>query len=600
MKRAAYSKMTIRIPFRKIILIFIIILWTIWAFTYFSTSIKDIDIGGSSKTLFIPLPGVKVTSDANFDISLVESTFDNKREFSDKCTPCTFTFKNLKDNIPHVPQAKKIFINGKHLHTNEEHLDPFVFWAIMILIAVLVIAGGILAGLTIGLMSLDPTNLSILIKTGDPMQKYYASTIEPIRKQGHLLLVTLLLSNVIINESLPVLMHSIHLDGFEAILTSTALIVVFGEIIPQALCARYGLRIGALFAPALKILISLLWIISYPIASFLDWILGHSHGLVYKRAEFRELIALHGESHKGTLTNDEVSIVSSVLQLRDKTCLKIMTPIDDVFMLPSSAKLDQTTFDHVLESGHSRIPIYQENRENIIGVVLVKQLIVLDPIKESSLSDQKIRELPIVLSSTPLFELLRFFQTGGSHMAIVVEDRVHTEKPVFRDFKIVSDEINQQINQQDLEKGSGNKQFRFSQSIMKKSDEATFIGIVTLEDVLEELLGAEIIDETDVYANISNKVRVPRNGDENQVVLTYRAESLKSSDSSKITDGNNSVNAQQLPTAYLNNYSSQSTVFTEVVNQLGGNRGFNQADEISLLSEDGGQLIWSKTENAIP
>jgi metal transporter CNNM len=64
-----------------------------------------------------------------------------------------------------------------------------------------------------------------------------------------LLLVTLLLANVIVNETLPIVMDDVlGGGGITAVLASTALIVVFGEIIPQSVCSRYGLAVGAFFA----------------------------------------------------------------------------------------------------------------------------------------------------------------------------------------------------------------------------------------------------------------------------------------------------------------------------------------------------------------
>lgn len=97
-------------------------------------------------------------------------------------------------------------------------------------------------------MSLDETNLEILIKSGTPQQKTWALRILPIRKNGHLLLVTMMLANTLTNMSLPILIDEIFGGGVYAVLLSTALILIFGEIIPQAFCARHGLRIGALFA----------------------------------------------------------------------------------------------------------------------------------------------------------------------------------------------------------------------------------------------------------------------------------------------------------------------------------------------------------------
>lgn len=96
-------------------------------------------------------------------------------------------------------------------------------------IVVSVIIGGIVAGLTIGLLSLDNTNLAILKSSGSPTEQIYAARIEPIRKNPHLLLVTLLLVNTIVNESLPILFDYIHFTGITAVICSTFLILIFGE-----------------------------------------------------------------------------------------------------------------------------------------------------------------------------------------------------------------------------------------------------------------------------------------------------------------------------------------------------------------------------------
>ena len=165
-----------------------------------------------------------------------------------------------------------------------EPLTPLEFYILLGCCALLVIAGGIFAGLTIGLMSLDSTNIAILKASGSAKEKAYAERIEPIRRNTHLLLVTLLLGNTIVNESLPVLFHTLQLDGYQAVLISTALIVIFGEIIPQAVCVRYGLRIGAFFAWPVRILIWILFSVAWPIAKLLDWVLGHNEGVVYRRA----------------------------------------------------------------------------------------------------------------------------------------------------------------------------------------------------------------------------------------------------------------------------------------------------------------------------
>lgn len=150
-------------------------------------------------------------------------------------------------------------------------------------------------------MSLDTTNLAILEVAGSPQQKYYASRIIPIRKNGHILLSTLLLTNTVLNETLPILFDGIFskgtrklnitvgkirntkyfILGFISVIVSTALLVMFSEIIPQAIFSKHGLAIGALFAYPVRILIAVWFVISWPISKFLDMILGTHTGFIY-------------------------------------------------------------------------------------------------------------------------------------------------------------------------------------------------------------------------------------------------------------------------------------------------------------------------------
>ena len=341
----------------------------------------------------------------------------------------------------------------------KKHVEPITseeYILALSLIAVLVVISGLVAGLTIGLMSLDSTNLAILSSSGTAKEKLYASRIRPIRKNGHLLLVTLLIVNTIINETLPILFDYIHLTGIQAILTSTLLVLIFGEIIPQAICNRHGLQIGAFFAIPVRILIILLYVVSKPIAMLLDWLLGSHQGVIYRHAELKELVSLHGEDQAGPLTKDEVSIVKAVLDLRHKTVQNIMTSLDNVFMLPVTAQMDSDTMGEILNAGHSRVPIYSKFPENIVGVVLVKQLILN---QRKSISELKLRRLPKVHADTAIFEMLHIFEQGGSHMAIVVRP-----------------------------KAEGMIDFSSKSNIL----DFAVLGIVTLEDVIEELLGQEV------------------------------------------------------------------------------------------------------------
>lgn len=136
-------------------------------------------------------------------------------------------------------------------------------------------------------MSLDATQLQVLSKTGSPKQKAQANRVLPLLKNRHLLLITLLLSNMLLNEILPVLADSVLGGGVQAVIVSTVLVVIFSEIIPQSVCSTFGLAIGSAMVWPVQILIWTFFIFSWPVAWLLNWILGEHSGVVYRRTELK-------------------------------------------------------------------------------------------------------------------------------------------------------------------------------------------------------------------------------------------------------------------------------------------------------------------------
>ncbi|KAF5386365.1 hypothetical protein D9757_006655 [Collybiopsis confluens] len=458
-----------------------------------------------------------------------------------------------------------------------------------ILIVVLVLLSGAFAGLTLGLMSLDQTQLNVLSVSGTPKQRKYASQIKPIRKNGHLLLVTLLLANMIVNETLPIIADPVLGGGVQSVVVSTVLIVIFSEIIPQALFTRYGLYLGAKGAGLTRVLIWGLGIVSWPVAKFLDWILGENHGIIYRRVELKELIAMHSSTsaHGGDLKTDTVAIIGATLDLQEKVVSQAMTPIAKVFMVSIDAKLDYDLLKRIVETGHSRIPVYEDvdilagisvdselekddrvtqKVKKIIGILLVKQCVLLDPKDAVPVRSLQLNKVPFVPENEALLGILDKFQEGNSHMAIVSRFSVEKAKSVKKTVKqsltrrllervgietsdsdssdtetdvtpsreqnvdkdatlrgdssprkellladnpggagaeiLKSDAANKSVfGMSNLEANmpadavltmKGAKQF------LQNVDPAVMpLGIITLEDVLEELIGAEIYDEFD-------------------------------------------------------------------------------------------------------
>ncbi|RKO97453.1 hypothetical protein CXG81DRAFT_6191, partial [Caulochytrium protostelioides] len=310
-------------------------------------------------------------------------------------------------------------------------------------------------------MSQDPTQLHIQLHSADPTQRKYAAAILPIRKQGHWLLSTLLLGNVIVNESLPILMHAFVGTGLAAIVISTGLVVLFGEVIPNAICARYGLAIGANLVWFVRCSMWCMAPVAWPVAKCLDYFLGEEEGTVYERGELKTLVHLQeGEDRPGGLLHDEVLILSAILDLKEKPVSAVATPLDSVFAVSLDQTIDAEFVSHILARGHSRIPVYDATPDHLVRVLLAKRLIGVDYTSSNlKVRDLPTRPLPLVRGDANLYDMLNYFQEGRSHMVAHAGGDHRTDRPAI-------------------------------------------LGIITLEDVIEEMIGEEIVDETDEYIDI--------------------------------------------------------------------------------------------------
>lgn len=122
-----------------------------------------------------------------------------------------------------------------------------------------------MSGLTLGLMGIDLLDLEILIRSGTASQKRNAQRVMPILRNQHLVLVTLLVWNAVAMEALPIFLDKI-LGEVGAVLVSVSMVLLFGEIIPQALCKSYGLSIGSKCVWLVRVLQWAAFPISYPVS----------------------------------------------------------------------------------------------------------------------------------------------------------------------------------------------------------------------------------------------------------------------------------------------------------------------------------------------
>jgi len=351
-------------------------------------------------------------------------------------------------------------------HDNVPEVEGGALWVYFLVSMILVLAGGAFAGLTIALMGQDEIYLQVLSTDPEEPQRKNAKRVLDLLKRGkHWVLVTLLLSNVIVNETLPVVLDRCFGGGVAAVVGSTVLIVIFGEVLPQSVCVRYGLPIGGYASTPVLVMMYIMSPIAWPIAKLLDWLLGEDHGTVYKKSGLKTLVTLHkslGEVDE-RLNQDEVTIISAVLDLKRKAVEDVMTPMDDVYTMSEDTVLDEKTIDEILDAGYSRIPIHQTGKpNNFVGMLLVKILITYDPEDGKKVRDFALATLPETRPETSCLDIINFFQEGKSHMVLI------SEFP---------------------------------------GEDHGALGVVTLEDVIEELIGEEIIDESDVYIDVHKAIR---------------------------------------------------------------------------------------------
>ena len=245
-----------------------------------------------------------------------------------------------------------------------------------LIITLLLFLSGLFSGLNLGLMALDKTELQIIEKCGSPNEKKYAKTITPLRKRGNFLLCTLLLGNVMVNSTATILLDDMS-NGVVAVVVSTMCIVVFGEIIPQAVCSRHGLAVGARTAYITRFFMLVTFPLSFPISLLLDKILGEEIGQVYNKEKLQELIRMTAD-HK-VLQNDEANIIAGALQLASKRVEDVMTKMEDVYMLDINTILDFEMMSEILKSGYTRVPVYDGDVTNIIHLLNTKELALIDP-----------------------------------------------------------------------------------------------------------------------------------------------------------------------------------------------------------------------------
>ncbi|NXL56026.1 CNNM1 protein, partial [Chordeiles acutipennis] len=355
------------------------------------------------------------------------------------------------------------------------------------------------SGLRLSLLSLDPLELRVLRNSGSAAEREQARRVQAVRGGGGTyLLCTLLLGQAGANAALAGWLCASLPGGSGAaaaaggprgapwlpVLLCAAAVFLGGEVLPYSVCSRHGLAIASRTLCLTRLLMLAAFPLCYPLSRLLDWALRQELSVFSTRERLLETLRAAGPH--GDLVREELAMVQGALELRTKVVEDVLTPLADCFMLRADAVLDFATVSEILRSGYTRIPVYEgDRRDNIVDLLFVKDLAFVDPDDCTPLQTVTRfyrRPLHCVFNDTRLDTLLEEFKKGKSHLAIV--QRVNNE-------------------------GEGDPFYEV-------------MGIVTLEDVIEEIIKSEILDETDLYTDNRKKERVPHRGRKPQDFSIFR------------------------------------------------------------------------------
>ncbi|XP_023421584.2 metal transporter CNNM3 isoform X2 [Cavia porcellus] len=337
----------------------------------------------------------------------------------------------------------------------EEAAPP---WALGLGAAGLLALPALTRGLQLSALALAPAEVQVLRESGSEAERAAARRLEPARRWAGCALGALLLLASLAQAALAVLVYrAAGQRAVPAVLGCAGLVFLVGEVLPAAVSGRWALALAprALSLSRLAVLLTLP--VALPVGQLLE--------LAARPGRLRERVlelARGGGDPYGDLSKGV---------LRYRTVEDVLTPLEDCFMLDASVVLDFGVLASIMQSGYTRIPVYEEERSNIVDMLYLKDLAFVDPEDRTPLSTiTRFYNHPLhfVFNDTKLDAVLEEFKRGKSHLAIV-----------------------QKVNNE----GEGDPFYEV-------------LGLVTLEDVIEEVIKSEILDESEDYRDITVRKKV--------------------------------------------------------------------------------------------
>ena len=331
----------------------------------------------------------------------------------------------------------------------------------IIFLIILLILSGFFSGSEVALISLTKLRAKHMVEKN----KIGAIFVKKLKDDPQRMLATILIGNNLANVAASAIATSIMIDIFKnyavgiATGVMTILILIFGEITPKSIAAKNNETISRLVAAP----IWYLSIILAPILNLLDKFLNRFINLIGIKAKEKtiteeEIISMiKTAEEEGSIKEIERKMIDSIFKFDDINVSQVATPRKDMVMVESKLKI-KDAIKLVLRKKHTRMPVYEKNRENIVGIVHVKDLIVHTQGKNKNNNVGKIMYKPYFVPEVKkISDLMKQFQKRKEHLAMVVDEH------------------------------------------------GSITGLATMEDLLEEIVG-EIMDETDIIAPNIKKI----------------------------------------------------------------------------------------------
>jgi len=367
-------------------------------------------------------------------------------------------------------------------------------WVQLIVVFFLLISSALISGAEVAFFSLQIKSLE---DTEDSELTQSIRRVISLLKKPKRLLATILVANNFINIAIVLLFASLSQTLFKSIENQlivlvveigiiTTIILIFGEILPKIYANRNALAFSKRIAPIIRFLDKfLLFWVTYPMSQttiFLERRLGDKKNQL-SVDQLSQALELTGEDET---TSDEQRILEGIVNFGSTDTREVMCPRIDMFALSDELTLEEI-IPLILDQGFSRIPVFNEKKDNIKGILYIKDL--LPNLKTPNYKWQTLLKAPIyVPENKKLDDLLKEFQQKKNHLAIVVDEYGGTSGLItLEDImeEIVGD-ISDEFDEQDLS--------------YSKLDENTFIfeAKISLKDFFRILK----LEETGIFETI--------------------------------------------------------------------------------------------------